>query len=387
MQRDARVASSDYEIVPYRPELKQQVIELQTHLWGQDLQLNAAYFGWKYERNPYVDTPLIYLAMQDGRAVGMRGFFGVQWEAGIPLQQTVAVYADDTVVAPECANLGLMPRIMGTAFTDLARREFEYVYSLSAGQVTFVSSLVMGWGNVGMVRPLRWRSWKMAARAGVRRLLAPAPWLPQWMAHTPARVSGSIVEGFCPGDEARRRLRGRSWIRLEDTPRCDAMAEIVLRIGTDGRLRHVRDRRYFEWRFQNPMRRYRFFYWEKERMEGYLVLGMSSVDPSERAPVNIVDCEASSLEIQSELLDAAMRTESSRDLVIWAATLPPGTVAMLERKGFRIARSNPGIDRQLPAVLVRATSPGTGKEEWTFAGQPLVSLANWDVRMLYSMHG
>jgi hypothetical protein len=75
------------EFVRYQPDLKGQVVELQTHLWSPSLALNTAYFEWKYERNPYLVEPLIYLVMYHGKAIGMRGFFGVQWEGGVPAQR------------------------------------------------------------------------------------------------------------------------------------------------------------------------------------------------------------------------------------------------------------------------------------------------------------
>jgi hypothetical protein len=34
----------NYEIVRYHPDLKAEIIKLQTHLWGPDLILNASYF-------------------------------------------------------------------------------------------------------------------------------------------------------------------------------------------------------------------------------------------------------------------------------------------------------------------------------------------------------
>jgi hypothetical protein len=70
---------STYEFISYGPQLKSQILELHKNLWNSSTDLNAAYFDWKYERNPYVKEPLIYLAMCNGKPIGMRGFFGVRW--------------------------------------------------------------------------------------------------------------------------------------------------------------------------------------------------------------------------------------------------------------------------------------------------------------------
>ncbi len=69
----------EYELLKYRPELKEQILKLQTHLWSlwsPDLALNRAYFEWKYDQNPYIDQPLIYVALCNGEVVGMRGLMG-----------------------------------------------------------------------------------------------------------------------------------------------------------------------------------------------------------------------------------------------------------------------------------------------------------------------
>ena len=58
--------NSLYDIVRYRPEHRADVAALQTHLWTTDAGLGARYLEWKYENNPYLKEPLIYLAFHGG---------------------------------------------------------------------------------------------------------------------------------------------------------------------------------------------------------------------------------------------------------------------------------------------------------------------------------
>ncbi len=51
-------AGTNYEIVEYQPALKDQVLQLESMLWGADPAANASYFEWKYERNPQADGPM-----------------------------------------------------------------------------------------------------------------------------------------------------------------------------------------------------------------------------------------------------------------------------------------------------------------------------------------
>jgi len=74
----------DYEIIRYSDDFKQEVIEFQKHQWSPHAELNASFLDWKYQQNPYLKEPLIYLARQDGKIVGMRGMVGANWEVGTP---------------------------------------------------------------------------------------------------------------------------------------------------------------------------------------------------------------------------------------------------------------------------------------------------------------
>jgi DNA-binding response OmpR family regulator len=60
------------------PSLRPQAIML-------DLDdVAARYLEWKYEENPYTKEPVIYLAFQGSKLVGMRGFYQSKWELGSP---------------------------------------------------------------------------------------------------------------------------------------------------------------------------------------------------------------------------------------------------------------------------------------------------------------
>ena len=94
-----------YEVRRYRSGDRAQVLDLQRHHWGSSLALNDAYFRWKYEQNPYAPEIRIHLAFQGERLVGMRGFFGTQWEAGVRGAAAPIWCPDDLVIAPDRRDL------------------------------------------------------------------------------------------------------------------------------------------------------------------------------------------------------------------------------------------------------------------------------------------
>jgi GNAT superfamily N-acetyltransferase len=379
---------SQYEIVRYRPDLKAQVLALQTHLWSPDRAINTSYFEWKYEQNPYLKEPLIFLAMHQGEAVGMRGFFGVRWEVGVPAQSFTGLYADDMVIAPAHRNHGLTSRIMYWAFEDLADRGYEYIFNLSAGPTTLLSSVAMGWRSAGGMQPMRWQSKQSVVRKRLGSLARKSPALSRYIASYRSRHSEQPLPTLANIGEQRRDHLNRDYdVSLYDAPRCNAMAQLVGRLDDGGHIRHVRDADYFRWRFANPLSRYIFLYADTAQLDGYLVLQEYTSSAASQGVVNIVDWEASDPAIKERLLTAAVEIAKSRQIVIWSATLPSSAIALLRKNGFKQEQISKAMVRSAPELLVRSLCRDYVMGGWMVAGTPLLDISSWDLRMLYSMLG
>jgi len=352
----------NYEIVKYHPEFKRQVVELQRHLWGPDVALNAAYLEWKHEHNPYVETPLIYLALCGGQVVGMRGMFGAKWQIGHPCQTFFGPCAGDSVIAPDHRNRGLYRKLTMAALNDLTNSGHTYVFSLSANKIAYWGSLAMGWRGIGSLQRMQRRcanSLPSAASAGEPHLFYSLDRNGEW-----------------------GRGEASHHVSVESTPQPNAMAELIERIGADGRIRHVRDQQYFAWRFQNPRAVYRFLFWEDTRLEGYLVLRRWVY--TDRVAVNIVDWEATNAEVRADLLQAAIRWGNFAHLTIWSATLLDEVKTLLQITDFKELESKGNMTRDFPTVLVRPIRDEMLKGDWVLADRRLLDLANWDLHMIYS---
>ena len=136
---------SDIEVVRYCPELKEQIIAF----WDRP----RSYFEWKYEQNPYFREPMLFVAVDaEGRVVGTRGFCGSRWHT--PEEGVVIPCAEDFAIADQHRNTGLATAIMRTALEDLEHRGYRYVMSASAGEITVLQSLAMGWKSIGGMEPV-----------------------------------------------------------------------------------------------------------------------------------------------------------------------------------------------------------------------------------------
>ena len=371
-----------YELIAYRPELKGQVARLQRFLWRGDEATNAAYLEWKYEGNPYFDAPLIHLVLHEGEAVAMRGVFGSCWEMGSRSERFCVPCADDLVIAPAHRNRRLLGRIMETLLADLAERGHRCAFSLSPGPVTLAGSLAGGWRPVGAVNEVRrperqGPSW----RAHVGQRMRSLPYLWRWATKLADPPPGRAP--FRRLERAAVRSPGRA-VWLASGPRPEAMADLVRRLGHDGRLRHVRDAQYLAWRFANPQHEYRFLFAGDERLDGYLVLQSYRLD--EDRGVNIVDWEAATATAWSALLRAALDWGRFAELSAWTAALPETARGDLAAAGFVRADRGPLMRRGV-TLLVRGVGERGDPIEPALGGRPIPDAAGWDMRMLYSMAG
>jgi hypothetical protein len=399
---------SPYEIVTYQPEFREQVLELQRHLWSPDARVNSAYLKWKYERSPYRDLSLITLALQGGKVVGMRGIFGAKWEMGTPSRTFMAPTAGDTVIAPEHRKSGLFMRILEAATEGVAARLREartkccseeegsgYVFNLGANLATQLASLQTGWRSLGNLEQATWgraapsqiRSTQVAPAASVGVAASGAE---PFRHRIGSRWGGTQREGrFAALDSsAASPTRRNQHLLVERAPRPAAMAELVQRIGGDGRLRHVRDEEFFAWRFQNPLSLYRFLVWVEDRMEGYLILQAPTMrdDPN----FHIVDWEAADDRIRGELLGVAIAMGNFPALNVWSVSLPAPVKALLRRTGFRTPPWPGSIGRAYraasyrPTLLVKSLDRQRPLRDWVLADRSLLDIENWDLRGIYS---
>ena len=181
--------------------------------------------------------------------------------------------------------------------------------------------------------------------------------------------TGAARQECCTSDRA---------ITVARVARPAAMAELVERIGSDARLRHVRDSAYFAWRFGSALSIYRFLYWEDGRLEGYLVLETPRGD----RVVRIVDWEASAMEPREGLLRAAIR---------WGRFAAParlvGDAARPDARSsgqirFRCGRGpQPAADRYRYRLLVKDLQEDTRGGEPGLDDLQLADLSGWDLRM------
>lgn len=377
-----RQSASSCHVVPYSEQHKPLVAELQRHLWSPDPRLNLSYLEWKYHQNPYIQEPLIYLGFVGDKLVGMRGAFGTCWEVGDPPRVFTLPYPDDLVIHPAFRKQGLHRVIMNFALRDMARRGFRYAVNLSASRTTVLASLNMQWRDAGSVDTVYRRTAGKIVHDRLATLAGKLPLVWRW-ADKATPPGGDPVSSIFDRFDANLLGSGRrnefEALFARSTAMTPEMSELVARRPRDGRFRHVRDEKFFAWRFRNPLHAYRFLYAGREQLWGYIVLQSRLTAPGR---INVVDWEGEDSATRAKLLSVALRCGKFPDVCAWRLGSSADTARLLESHGFKsVARLH---DHR---VLIRSTSDDELADEWAISGRHLDDAREWDLRMLYSTLG
>jgi GNAT superfamily N-acetyltransferase len=97
----------EYEILLYHSEFFPQVVDLLKYLLGNDHNTNRDYFKWKYDDNPYTESPLGIMALYKGTVVGFRGYFATRFQIKGKNDKIISLCPGDTCVHPDHRRKGL----------------------------------------------------------------------------------------------------------------------------------------------------------------------------------------------------------------------------------------------------------------------------------------
>jgi len=351
--------SGEYEVIRIEPRYKDGVAELLMPLWGPDREKNAAY-------------------LHRGSVVGVHGHFACCWQAGQPDQKYLCVAGSDAVVHPDHRRHGLLRIQTSMALRELENSAYHFDICLGSNAYTERSSIKLGWKVVEELRSMNRKSW-------VRGLARKIPLIHRayhrlYNRSATQQPSESAIQPFHVLDRNYGRTKNfnQSGIVLEKKPRPEAMAMLVSRQGYDGRIRHVRDQQFYAWRYQNPLSEYRFLFWEKGGLKGFLVLQQVLHNNSDA--IQIVDWEAASVEVLSDLLQTVIHWGGFGSISIWSLTLADDMIKVLTRHGFSGAGKSNSSESSTRIIVKPLHSGG----HWSMGGRDLLDISNWDLRPIYS---
>lgn len=138
-------SKSPVSIRQYFPTDRGDVLELDETVWNRTR--SEAWFGWKYEENPYVPEPPVFVARADGRVVGARPFMGFRLRIGSGDKVLTALQPSDTMVHPEYRGQGIFTRMTEAALDYYTDRKPELCFNFP-NEMSWPGYRKLGWRAV-----------------------------------------------------------------------------------------------------------------------------------------------------------------------------------------------------------------------------------------------
>lgn len=370
-------------VITATPAHDEAIARLMTRLWTPSVEVNLAYYRWKYRQHPFTETPFVHLVVDAAdKPVAMRGYGPSEWEAA-PDGQTLPTQfcwycVDDLIIMPEYESRGLYALLVHAGNEAIAQRRQSHYLSLSAVRVTWLQSVAYGSHSLGTLAPFGRRAPMATIVDRFNRLIWRLPLL--WR-RIPAMRRAAAARAFSRLDRALPAHTGAdTTLTVSTSPASEQLAQFVASLPYDGRIRHVRNAAYFDWRYRNPLHEHRFVYLSSgAALRGYLVLERALSDFANGLRINIVDWEARSPEDLRVLLEATLRIAAAPELATWTATCDPDRVSALRACGLAPIDVD-ATRRGLPSILVSQI----GDQAPTVPGRNPLTLADWDIRMIYT---
>jgi len=348
-----------YTIRPYRPEDRAGLLALHETVFGGG---DPEWFAWKYENNPYLEEPALFIAEHDGEVVGARPYLAYRMRAGDDTH--LALQTGDTMVHPDHRRKGLLTRMTAASFEAYADGEPAFTFSVP-NAISRPGYLRLGVELTGELTT-RYRVQDPAAFAGkgrLARLAAPA-----------ARGYLGLLDGLY---EAPLEV---TVVRHADLP-AGTLAALYRRRPPEG-IHAQRDEAFYGYRLGNPDWEYTAYTARlgdtpvagvvtgERTVEGRSVTNIAEVVP-------LVGDDQRDRALGALLARVIADSADSAVIAVRGSSVPAG---LLRRLGFINDRQLPLSVVASPTVLITSPLPVDGS--WRVAGRDLRNLDNWQLTFL-----
>lgn len=267
----------------YSPEYKQQVLDLESSLWHFDDDKKLKYFKWKYEDNPYTDSPEAYIALDGDKVVAFRGYMVHQCKYFDKIFY-IAV-AGDMVTHPQYRRMGLFKNITEFSMNEIDKQgNISVLTNSSSGGPTSFGYLSLGWKPVC--------SRKHYFRFNLK----------------------GIVRSFFHKETVINEIneyKNNQRFVLSLTCKSKDMASVPFEYK---QISHVHDETYYSYRYANPLAKYVFLYKydNKNQLQAYIVLLSKSQNR-----YDLIDFNGSEKDI-SQLLNWGDKKLMPKFILLWS---------------------------------------------------------------------
>ena len=377
----------DHVILKYSDDFENhidQIARLKTINWGLDFNVFRSYVKWNYIDRPHSKPPIIYFVRVGEEIVAMRGVYQTTWQLKSASARFNALCGADLLILEEYRNKGIYKELANFVMDDLDKMGVQYIISFNTTPSNTIISLFMGWKSVGEIKSITKQFQTIGSKGMALAKKLTGPYARKLLRKTgfnmilKRRIRDNSQRIDMIYSNPRAKLPPR--ILLDNKPKPAEMALLVNSILPENIITLVRDEIHFRWRYNNPLSKYLFLYWQDDGLKGYLVLQSHLYSLESGGVHNILELEATDASIRIELLNTLISLMNSGSISIWTNMLDRESFNFLVSRGFKEDNSAKSVKEPPRTILIRPLGQDIKKIE--FQGLDLLDARSWDFKMI-----
>jgi len=236
----------------YTPQYKDSLLSLLSLKWdGLSTAEIKEKFEWRYEHNPHnSNKPCIYVACKDNQVIGFRAFVVQHFSFNGVLYK---VYNPaDAIVHPNYRRMGIFAKLNDTFLNDLQGEEKSLIFNTSSNQYSSPGNLKQNWQAIHYVNRYGYK-FSLNLRFGNLPSL---------------QHKNELINSV-------NNLYKRDGVVSSQTLLHKELSSLnfALRKQLPNQLIHIRDEKFYLWRYALNKKDYYFvYYYYEQQLDGYLIL-------------------------------------------------------------------------------------------------------------------
>ena len=342
----------DYTFTPYTQNDIEEIVALESHLWGDDLEANKRKFIWKHRQNPFLRQDVGVVARCGEHLVGFRGFTVTDWQVrDVPIS---VLSPSDVVVHPDHRRKGLFAQ-MNLMAMQWYCDDYRLFVNLSSNRYSTPGYIKLGW------KPIAYKTFLKHIRFS--RLLK-------------NRFSGKESASFTLG-----RFED---IEVIDRFRADKMSELcVSSVQFSDTIHVIKNESFFNWKLTGPHRQcVAYYHYNRSDMDAYVILTFKDG----KALVYDFDEKENSQGV-AKIITFILGENDFLVLYFVDVSLSKRLRTFLGKNhfyGYRmIDKIRLGESYGLP-FLIRPVKETYGEDDWYIEGVDTRDVAHWTIRPICS---
>lgn len=332
----------------YREEDKPKVLELLSGLWKMSYEEKLAYFNWKYEQNPYTDSPLAYVVLDGDKIVAFRGYMTQ------PIVNNESIYFSaiscDAITDSQYRRTGLFFKLTEYSLKDLLLNEkCKISINTSSGGPTSYALKKLGWKS-------------LIEREHI--------------------FSFNLFSKYKPVSYTRLKQKDNEFIDIDNNARPHEMASLFVKNRNEKLFVLYKDEKYINWRFLNPLKVYNFlYYYVEEKLVAYCVFDKRGYDK-----FDLVDYETENKYYIKKILKVVRTKISPKLITHWTSNHNDMIYKNKFEFGFiKIPYLYKTKKFRKPPVLIRPICEDIiNNESWLIDGLDIRNSENWALMKIMS---